>query len=146
MMTYKDLKELTFALIDKLGASGLDSVSVEFGQTKIALSKSGGNNSANTQISASAAESSFDAEPSYNGTPVLAPMVGTFYAAAAPGAKPFVAVGDAIRAGEPIGIIEAMKLMNEIVSDQSGIVKEILVNNGDVVEYRQPLIVVADSE
>ena len=70
-------------------------------------------------------------------------MVGTFYRQSAPGAKPFVEVGQAVKAGEPVCIIEAMKLLNEIEADQDGVIKEILVENGQPVEYGQPLFVLA---
>ena len=73
---------------------------------------------------------------------VKSPMVGTFYRSAAPGAKPFVDVGDAVQVGDPLCIIEAMKLMNEIEADQAGTIKAILVENGQPVEYGQPLIVI----
>jgi acetyl-CoA carboxylase biotin carboxyl carrier protein len=73
---------------------------------------------------------------------VSAPMVGTFYRAPSPGADPFVQVGDTVKEGQTICIIEAMKLLNEIESDKSGVVKEILVENGQAVEYGQPLFVV----
>ena len=74
---------------------------------------------------------------------VKSPMVGTFYRAASPGAKPFVEVGDSVQAGDTLCIIEAMKLMNEIESDKSGVVKQILVENGQPVEFGQPLVVIA---
>jgi acetyl-CoA carboxylase biotin carboxyl carrier protein len=73
---------------------------------------------------------------------VKAPMVGTFYRAAAPGSASFVEVGDAVQVGDPLCIIEAMKLMNEIEADQAGIVKAILVENGQAVEYGQPLVII----
>ncbi len=73
---------------------------------------------------------------------VASPMVGTFYRASSPESKPFIEVGDTINEGDAICIIEAMKLMNEIVADRSGTVKEILVGNGEVVEFGQPLIIV----
>ncbi|CAG4887717.1 acetyl-CoA carboxylase biotin carboxyl carrier protein [Paraburkholderia saeva] len=73
---------------------------------------------------------------------VTSPMVGTFYRAPSPGADPFVQVGDTVKEGQTICIIEAMKLLNEIESDQSGVIKEILVENGQAVEYGQPLFVV----
>ena len=73
---------------------------------------------------------------------VKSPMVGTFYRSASPGAKPFVEVGDAVQVGDPLCIIEAMKLMNEIEADQAGTVKAILVENGQPVEYGQPLVVI----
>jgi acetyl-CoA carboxylase biotin carboxyl carrier protein len=73
---------------------------------------------------------------------VTSPMVGTFYRAPSPGADPFVQVGDTVKEGQTICIIEAMKLLNEIESDASGVVKEILVENGQAVEYGQPLFVI----
>jgi acetyl-CoA carboxylase biotin carboxyl carrier protein len=73
---------------------------------------------------------------------VKSPMVGTFYRSASPGAKPFVEVGDSVQVGDPLCIIEAMKLMNEIEADQAGTVKAILIENGQPVEYGQPLIVI----
>jgi acetyl-CoA carboxylase biotin carboxyl carrier protein len=77
------------------------------------------------------------------GHQVRSPMVGTFYRAASPGAKPFVEVGDAVQVGDTLCIIEAMKLMNEIESDKAGVVKQVLVENGQPVEFGQPLVVIA---
>lgn len=76
------------------------------------------------------------------GHTVKAPMVGTFYRAPNPGASPFVEVGQSVKEGEPVCIIEAMKLLNEIEADRSGVIKEILVENGEPVEYGQPLFVI----
>ena len=73
---------------------------------------------------------------------VKSPMVGTFYRSASPGSKPFAEVGAPIKEGEPICIIEAMKIMNEIEADMSGTVTKILVENGQAVEYGQPLFIV----
>jgi acetyl-CoA carboxylase biotin carboxyl carrier protein len=73
---------------------------------------------------------------------VKSPMVGTFYRSASPGSKPFVEVGQAIKEGEPICIVEAMKILNEIEADHSGTVTQILVENGQAVEYGQPLFVI----
>ncbi len=81
------------------------------------------------------------AEP--EGHLVKSPMVGTFYRAASPGAKPFVEVGDTVQTGDTLCIIEAMKLMNEIESDKAGMVKQILAENGQPVEFGQPLVVIA---
>ena len=83
------------------------------------------------------------AAPAPEGHVVKSPMVGTFYRAGAPGSKAFVEVGDTVQAGDPLCIIEAMKLMNEIEADQAGVVKAILVENGQPVEYGQPLVVIA---
>ena len=69
-------------------------------------------------------------------------MVGTFYRAASPGAKTFVELGDEIKEGEPVCIIEAMKIMNEIESDCAGRIKRILCENGQAVEFGQPLFIV----
>ena len=71
-----------------------------------------------------------------------APMVGTFYRAGAPGSKSFVEVGDEVQVGDPLCIIEAMKLMNEIEADHAGVVKAIMAENGQPVEYGQPLVVI----
>ena len=73
---------------------------------------------------------------------VKSPMVGTFYRSASPGAKPFVEIGDEVNAGDPLCIIEAMKLMNEIEADRAGVVKAILIENGQPVEYGQALVVI----
>jgi acetyl-CoA carboxylase biotin carboxyl carrier protein len=80
------------------------------------------------------------AEP--EGHVVKSPMVGTFYRSASPGSKAFVEVGSTVQVGDPLCIIEAMKLMNEIESDQAGVVKEVLVENGQPVEFGQPLVVI----
>lgn len=81
------------------------------------------------------------AELPLQGHVIKSPMVGTFYRAPSPGAKPFVEVGQAVKEGEPVCIIEAMKILNEIEADRAGIIKEILVDNGQAVEYGQPLFV-----
>ncbi len=82
------------------------------------------------------------AAPADAGHRIKSPMVGTFYRAASPGAKPFVEVGDTVAVGQTVCIIEAMKLMNEIESDRAGVVKAILCENGQAVEYGQPLVVI----
>ncbi|NYT36163.1 acetyl-CoA carboxylase biotin carboxyl carrier protein [Allopusillimonas soli] len=73
---------------------------------------------------------------------VKSPMVGTFYRAPNPGASPFVEVGQAVKEGDAVCIIEAMKLLNEIEADRAGVIKEILVENGEPVEFGQPLFVI----
>ena len=73
---------------------------------------------------------------------ITSPMVGTFYRAASPGAKPFVDVGSAVQQGDRLCIIEAMKILNEIEADQSGVIKAVLANDGQAVEYGQPLFVI----
>jgi acetyl-CoA carboxylase biotin carboxyl carrier protein len=76
------------------------------------------------------------------GHSVKSPMVGSFYRSASPGAKPFVEVGDTVAVGDTVCIIEAMKILNEIESDKAGVVKKILCDNGQAVEYGQPLVVI----
>ena len=77
--------------------------------------------------------------PETDGKVVVSPLVGTFYAAPAEDAEPFVKVGDIVKKGQTLAIVEAMKLMNEIESDYDGVIEEILVENGQPVEFNQPL-------
>jgi len=79
-------------------------------------------------------------EPETTGHVVTAPMIGTYYASPSPGEAPFVQIGDEVEVGQVIGIIEAMKIMNEIISDRSGVVAEVMVENAQAVEYGSPLI------
>ncbi len=91
---------------------------------------------------AAASSSEEKKEEVSKGTPITSPMVGTFYTASSPGAKPFVEVGQTVSAGQVVCIIEAMKLMNEIESEVSGKIKEICVKDGEAVEYGQVLMYV----
>jgi acetyl-CoA carboxylase biotin carboxyl carrier protein len=91
---------------------------------------------------ASAAPAAVEAAPAAEGHVLKSPMVGTFYRSPSPGAKPFVEVGDAVKAGQTVCIIEAMKLLNEIECDRDGVVKAIMVENGQPVEYGEPLIAI----
>jgi len=93
-------------------------------------------------IPAQAAAPVAAAEPEEDGFEVAAPMVGTFYAASSPGAAPYVQVGDRVNEGDTLCIIEAMKMMNQIEADVSGIVKSIRLQNGEPVEFGQTLIVI----
>jgi acetyl-CoA carboxylase biotin carboxyl carrier protein len=93
-----------------------------------------------TPATAAATAAAAPAEPS--GHAVKSPMVGTFYRSATPGAKPFIDVGSTVSVGDTICIIEAMKLMNEIEADKAGVVKAILSENGQAVEYGQPLVII----
>lgn len=77
------------------------------------------------------------------GKTVKSPLVGTFYAAPSPEAEPFVKKGDIVKKGQVLGIVEAMKLMNEIESEYNGVVEEILIENEDMVEYGQPLFIIS---
>lgn len=92
------------------------------------------------QVPGAPAATAAPAEP--KGHVVKSPMVGTFYAASAPGKPPYVDVGSAVKQGDTLCIIEAMKLMNEIEADISGVIKQVLVENGQPVEYGQPLFII----
>src|SRR6476659_8403233 len=89
------------------------------------------------RVAAEAAE-----PPAPTGNVVKSPMVGTFYRSASPGSDPFVEVGNVVKVGDPICIIEAMKIMNEIEADAAGTIREILCENGQAVEFGQPLFVI----
>ena len=80
--------------------------------------------------------------PQQNGTPLTSPMVGTFYRAPSPGADPIVKVGDTVKKGQVVCIIEAMKLLNEVEADMDGTVKEVCVENGQPVEFGQSLFII----
>ena len=97
-----------------------------------------------TAVAASApAESPVSVEPAaVSGHVVKSPMVGTFYTASSPDAKPFVQIGSVVKEGETICIIEAMKILNEIEADKSGTVTRVMVDNGQAVEYGQPLFMI----
>jgi acetyl-CoA carboxylase biotin carboxyl carrier protein len=143
-----DLRKLK-TLIELVESSGIAELEVSEGEERVRITRS--LPAAHHPISPapSVPSAAIQAElgqsptpPAAEGHAVKAPMVGTFYRAAAPGSASFVEVGDAVQAGDPLCIIEAMKLMNEIEADQAGIVKAILVENGQAVEYGQPLVII----
>ncbi|HEX7324536.1 MAG TPA: acetyl-CoA carboxylase biotin carboxyl carrier protein [Rhodanobacteraceae bacterium] len=95
-------------------------------------------------VAPTAAATPADAEPGLPpGNVVRAPMVGTFYAAATPGAAPFVKVGQQVKVGDPLGVIEAMKMFNQIEAEIAGTVVAVVADNGQAVEFDQPLFVIA---
>ncbi|PLC50425.1 acetyl-CoA carboxylase, biotin carboxyl carrier protein [Pollutimonas subterranea] len=143
-----DLRKLK-TLIDLVAESGIAELEITEGEGKVRIVKF----SQAMQPVAYAPEPVPAAAPAAAAVPpatpeapvghqVKAPMVGTFYRAPNPGASPFVEVGQSVKEGEPLCIIEAMKLLNEIEADKSGVIKEILVENGEPVEYGQPLFVI----
>ena len=149
-----DLRKLK-KLIDLVEESGIAELEITEGEEKVKIVKGGGvsltpaaSAPAPSTVAAPAPEAKpkaaapAAAETSPEGHVVKSPMVGTFYRAASPDAKPFVEVGDVVKEGQTICIVEAMKLMNEIEADASGTVKAILVENGQPVEYGQPLFVI----
>ena len=91
---------------------------------------------------AAAAAPAPEAAAAPTGHVVKSPMVGTFYRSASPGSKPFIEIGSVVKEGDPVCIVEAMKIMNEIESDMAGTISKILVENGQAVEYGQPLFIV----
>src|SRR5882724_7286794 len=146
-----DLRKLK-KLIDLVQESGIAELEITEGEEKVKIVKGGAGAMAAAPAApmparpaASAATAGPAAEPAaaQEGHVVKAPMVGTFYRSPSPDAKAFVEVGQAVKAGDTICIIEAMKLMNEIEADDSGSVKAILVENGQPVEYGQPLFILA---
>ena len=145
-----DLRKLK-KLIDLVQESGISELEVTEGEEKVRIAKISTVAPVAVAAPVPAAvapppAASVAAEPAKNDLPdghvVTSPMVGTFYRATSPSENPFVDVGDSITSGDPLCIIEAMKLMNEIDADVTGTVKAILVENGQPVEYGQPLFVI----
>ena len=135
-------KKLIKELVDHLGEFNLTELEYQEGQTKIKVSKA---SKGIEQIKSTAVISSNKAvlsEPDdSDGVRVKSPIIGTAYLSPEPGAKKFIEVGDKITKGQTIMIVEAMKTMNHVPSTSDGIVKKILVNDGQPVEFGQPLIV-----
>lgn len=95
------------------------------------------------QAQAPAPAEKSESKPAWKGTPVKSPMVGTFYRASSPTAAPFVEVGQQVKADDVVCIVEAMKMMNQIQAGKAGVVEAILVEDGEPVEYDQPLLVIS---
>ncbi len=148
-----DLRKLK-KLIDLVSDSDVSELEITEGEDKVRIAKATGPAQTVAYIPEVAAAGAAAAAPAPapavaapapaepQGHTTNAPMVGTFYRAPNPGATPFVDVGQSVREGDPLCIIEAMKLLNEIEADKSGVVREILVENGEPVEYGQPLFVI----
>ena len=143
-----DLRKLK-KLIDLVQESGISELEVTEGEEKVKIVKSGAPAfvqaipspvPAPTVAPATADSAVSPAE--ITGHLVKSPMVGTFYRSPSPGSKPFVEVGDTVKSGDIICIIEAMKLLNEIECDKDGVVKAVLVENGQPVEYGEPLVII----
>lgn len=134
-------------LIELVSSSGLTELKIERGGTKLHI-KSAPAGAAQPEAPAQPAGASTpadsDEEPATLSTavPIVSPIVGTFYSSSRPNVEPFVEAGDFVESGQTIGIVEAMKIMNEIESEVSGRVVEILVQNGQAVEYGQRLMLV----
>ena len=156
-----DLRKLK-KLIDLVQESGIAELEISEGEEKVRINRLGSNSQATAvtmpaapvpvttvsaaPVPAAAAGAAATADAGLaegdDGHTVKSPMVGIFYRASSPGASPFVEVGQTVSAGDTLCIIEAMKLLNEIEAETSGTVKAILVDNGQPVEYGQPLFVV----
>ena len=151
-----DLRKLK-KLIDLVEESGIAELEITEGEEKVRISRSGNHAGiapavithavaaapvapAAAPAPAPAAEPAAPAQP--EGHLLKSPMVGTFYRSPSPGAKAFVEVGQTVSEGDTVCIIEAMKLLNEIEADRSGVIKAILVENGQPVEYGHPLMVI----
>ena len=150
-----DLRKLK-KLIDLVQESGIAELEITEGEEKVKIVKGGGvtvvpgpalaaaappTERPAAPAATPAAASATEPQAAPEGHVVKAPMVGTFYRSPSPDAKAFVEVGQTVKEGETVCIIEAMKLMNEIEADAGGVVKAILVENGQPVEYGQPLLI-----
>jgi len=146
-----DLRKLK-KLIDLVQESGISELEVTEGEEKVRIAKNYGAVSAPQQyyaapppMAATPAVSAVnldDEDELPEGHVVKSPMVGTFYRSPSPGAEAFVQIGQSVKQGETLCIIEAMKLLNEIEADASGVVKAILLDNGEPVEFGEPLFVI----
>ena len=150
-----DLRKLK-TLIDLVAESGIAELEVTEGEDRVRIAKFSPAPVAPTSsttvmaapvpgapaATAAAAPATPAAEPEPTGHVVKSPMVGTFYRSPSPGAASFVELGQAVKPGDTLCIIEAMKLLNEIEAEVGGVVKQILVENGQPVEYGQPLFVI----
>ena len=123
-------------LIDLMIESDLQAIEVKEGDQSISLTRP---TPVYTAAPVAAPITSAPAAKTPRGAVETSPMVGVFYSAPSPGEPPFVNVGQTVSAGETLGIIEAMKIMNPIEATQSGVIEEILVKNGEVIQFGQPL-------
>jgi len=139
-------------LIELLEESGVAEIEIHEGEESVRISRMTQNMPA-MQVAAPvaapapaaaapAAPAAAPASEEISGHVVKSPMVGAFYRASSPGAKSFVEVGDQVKVGDTLCIIEAMKLLNQIEADKAGVIKKILVENGQPVEYNEPLFVI----
>jgi acetyl-CoA carboxylase biotin carboxyl carrier protein len=134
-----DVEQLVRALIAMMRDGGMSELDLTFGDVTVRL-RGSGQQALMASPSPQTAPMTGEPSPAAADYAIAAPMIGTFYASPSPGASPFVEVGDTIAAGQVIGIIEAMKIMNEIPADRGGVVTEIVAANGQPVEYGSALI------
>ncbi|MBP7131384.1 MAG: acetyl-CoA carboxylase biotin carboxyl carrier protein [Aquabacterium sp.] len=148
-----DLRKLK-TLIDLVSESNVSELEITEADGKVRIVKAGAAPVVMMQAAPQAAQAVAAAPAAVEAVPVVpapiveaghvvtSPMVGTFYRASSPGAKSFAEVGDVVKEGQAVCIIEAMKIMNEIEADKDGVISKILVENGQPVEYGQPLFVI----
>ncbi|WP_047552054.1 acetyl-CoA carboxylase biotin carboxyl carrier protein [Methylotenera sp. G11] len=148
-----DLRKLK-KLIDLVEESGISELELTEDGEKVRISRNFTSNAAvqqyapapmqysTPQFAAPAAAPAAEAPAAEEGHAVKSPMVGTFYRSPSPDAKAFVEVGDTVAVGDTLCIVEAMKLLNEIESDKAGVIKKILVDNGQAIEYGEPLFII----
>jgi acetyl-CoA carboxylase biotin carboxyl carrier protein len=143
MFNIDEIKEL----IALLESSSLAVLEVKEGDSKVHLEKPGNITVNNTGVAPVAAPAAVPAAPAAapaaeTGKTINAPIVGVFYAAPSPDAEPYVSVGKRVKKGDVVCIIEAMKCMNEIQAEEDGEITAVLANNGELVEYGQPLFTI----
>ena len=144
-------------LIELLEESGINEIEIKEGEESVRITRAPAGSSSTMILpsqynappaSAPAASVSGNPVPAadmpeeISGETVTAPMVGTFYRSSSPGAKPFVEIGQSVKAGDTLCIIEAMKMLNQIEADRAGVIKAVLVENGQPVEYGEPMFVI----
>ena len=136
-MEYEQIKKL----IDNMGESKIDELQIDFPDgTKISMSKNTNTINGNSSITSNNTiknEETIKFEDNFK--TITSPMVGTFYLKPSPDKEPFVKIGDMVKKGDTLCIIEAMKLMNEIESEYDGEIKEILISDGEMVDFAKPL-------
>jgi acetyl-CoA carboxylase biotin carboxyl carrier protein len=145
-----DLRKLK-TLIDLVSESNISELEIAEADGKVRIVKASAQAAAPAAPSgapvplataAAAERAAAEAPPVSRGNYVKSPMVGTFYRSASPGAEAFVGIGSVVKVGDPVCIIEAMKIMNEIEADSAGTIREILCENGQAVEFGQPLFLI----
>jgi len=146
-----DLRKLK-TLIELVESSGIAELEISEGEERVRITRTGAQAAPMQHVYAAApqaaapvaqaAPSAVAEPPAVEGHVIKSPMVGSFYRSASPGAKPFVDVGQSVNSGDTLCIIEAMKLLNEIETDKAGVIKAILVENGQPVEFGQPLFII----
>jgi len=146
-------------LIELLEESNVEELEIQEGEESVRISRGSRNNAPMPQPiyqqapvapapvapapAPAAAPAAANADNEITGHKVVSPMVGTFYRSPSPGAAPFAEVGQSVKTGDVVCIVEAMKMMNQIEADKSGVIEAILVDDGEPVEYDQPLLVIS---